>query len=80
MKLRPVDDSLVKIAGDLVCSTVEPLWKEQPISHKKCGLSRQVVFGDRFDYIELWDLLSEICGLLRPVESHSSDLSKHVSL
>ncbi len=24
-----------------------------PIGHKKCGLSRQVVSGDRFSYIEM---------------------------
>ncbi len=29
----------------------------------KCGLSRQVVFGDKLNYIEMWDLLPGISGL-----------------
>ncbi len=33
--------------------TVEPVLKDQPIGHKKYGLSRQVVFGDRFIYTEM---------------------------
>ncbi len=33
--------------------TVEPLLKDHPIRHTKCGLSRQVVFADRFSYIEM---------------------------
>ncbi len=28
-------------------NTVEPVLKDHPIGHKKCGLSRQVVFGNR---------------------------------
>ncbi len=45
----------------------------------KYGLSRQVVFGDRFNCIEIYDLLPGICGPSRQVVSHSSGLSKQVS-
>ncbi len=34
-------------------STLEPVLKDHPISRKKCGLSRQVVSGVRFSYIEM---------------------------
>ena len=36
-------------------NTVEPILRDHPIAigHKKCGLSRQVVSGDRFSYIEM---------------------------
>ncbi len=39
---------------------------------QKCGLSRQVVSGDRFSYIEMWFLLPKMCGLSRQVVSHGS--------
>ncbi len=45
----------------------------------KRGLSRQVVFGDRFNYIELQDLLPGIAGLSRQLVSHGSGLSRQVS-
>ncbi len=35
--------------------TVEPVLKDRPIGHKNM-VSRQVVFGDRFIYIEMCDL------------------------
>ncbi len=44
------------------------------------GLSRQVVFVDRFNYIEMYGLLPGICGLSRQVVFHSSGLSRQVSL
>ncbi len=46
----------------------------------KSGLSRQVVFGDRFNYIEMWDLLPGISGLSRQVVFHGSGLSRQVLL
>ncbi len=54
-----------------VIFTVEPVLKDHPISHKKCGLSWQVVSGDRFSnmYIEMLVLLPEMCGLSRQVVS-----------
>ncbi len=33
-------------------------WKSTPIWPYKFGLSREAVFGDRFNYIEMYDLLS----------------------
>ncbi len=33
--------------------TVERIMKDHPIWHKESSLSRQVVFGDRFSYIEM---------------------------
>ncbi len=50
-------------------STVEPVLKDHPIGHKKLGLSRQVVFGDRFNYryIEMLRLLPKIFGPSRQV-------------
>ncbi len=33
--------------------TVELVLKDHPIGHKKYGLSRQVVCGDRFFYTEM---------------------------
>ena len=31
--------------------TVEPALKDLPIDHKKYGLTRQVVFGGRYNYM-----------------------------
>ncbi len=61
-------------------NTVEPVLKERPSWTWKCGLSRQVVFGDRFKCIEWWNLLPEICGLSRQVVSYDSGLSREVLL
>ncbi len=41
----------------------------------KYGLSKQVLFGDRFYCIEMWDL-PEICDPSRQVVSHGSGLSR----
>ena len=60
------------------CIRVELVLKD--IGHKKCGLSRQVVFDDRFDCSEMWDLMPGISGNSRQVVSHSSGLSRQVSL
>ncbi len=38
----------------------------------KCGLSRQVIFGDRPIYLELLDLLPGISGLSRQKVFHGS--------
>ncbi len=46
----------------------------------KSGLFGQVVFGDRFNYIELQDLLPGIPGLPKQVVSHGSGLLRQVSL
>ncbi len=46
-------------------TTVEPVLKDHPIGHKNCGLSRQVVSGDRFSYIEMQVLLPKKCRLSR---------------
>ncbi len=46
---------------------------------QKCGLSRQVVSGDRFSYIEMW-VLPNICGLSRQVVSLGSGLPRQISL
>ncbi len=56
--------------------TVKPLLKDHPIGHKR-GLSRQVVFGDRFNYSEIYDFLRR-CGLRRQVACHGSGLSRQV--
>ncbi len=45
-----------------------------------CGLSRQVVSGDRFSCIEMLVLLPKMRGLSRQVVSHGSGLSRQVSL
>ena len=42
---------------------VNPVLHNGPIGPPKYDLSRQVVFGDRFTCIEIWDLLTEICVL-----------------
>ncbi len=55
---------------------VEAVLKDCPIVLKNIGLPRQVVFGDRFIYIEMWDLLLRICGLSRQVICHGSGLSR----
>ncbi len=34
------------------CLTVEPVLKDQPIGYKNVVSQKQVVFGDRFSYIE----------------------------
>ncbi len=39
-----------------------------------------VVFGDRFNYIEIWNLLPGVCGPSREVVSHSSGVARQVSL
>ena len=39
-----------------------------------------MVFGDRFDYIEMQDLLPRIVGLSRQVLSYGSGLSRQVLL
>ena len=60
----------------LECSTVEPVLKDHLIGHKKVVFLREVVFGDRFTYIEMWDFLTALCGLSRQVISHGSGLSR----
>ncbi len=47
---------------------------------QKYGLSRQVVSGDRFSYIEMKVLLPKVPGLSRQVVSHGSGLSRQLSL
>ncbi len=59
--------------------TVEPVLKDHLIDHKN-SLSRQVVFGDRFNCVGTWDLLPGLSGPSRQVGPHSSGLSKQVSL
>ncbi len=56
-------------------STVEPVLKNYPSGHKKCGLSRQVAFGDWFSYIEIQDILPGICGLFWQVVGLSRKIS-----
>ncbi len=58
--------------------TVEPVLKDRPIGHIHHGLSRQVVFGDRFIHIEMCDILPKITGPSRQVVSHGSGLSRQV--
>ncbi len=45
------------------CITIEPVLKTPPHGPCICGLSRQVVFADRFNYIEMYNLLPQISGL-----------------
>ncbi len=69
---RPCNDTRSKT------STVEPALKDHPTGHENI-LSRQVVFGDRFIYTEMYDFLPKA----RPssqVVSHGSGLSRQVSL
>ncbi len=62
-------------------TVVEPVLKDHvPHWAQKYGLSRQVVSGDRFSYIEIYVLLPKICGLLRQLVSHDTSLSRQVSL
>ncbi len=56
------------------CLARPPYWP-----WKYC-LSRQVVFGDRLNYIKMYDLLRGRCGRLRQLVSHSSDILRPVSL
>ena len=61
--------------------TVESVLKDYHIVHKKYGLSRQVVFGDKYiSCLEMWNLLPGVCGLSRQVISQGSGLSRQVSL
>ncbi len=58
--------------------TVEPVLKDRTIAPKiKCGLSRQVISGDRirFSCIEMWDLQLRIHGPSMQVVSHGSGLN-----
>ncbi len=48
-------------------STVESLLKDHLFGPKKCGLSRQVGFGDKFTFTKLYGLLPRMCGLSRQV-------------
>ncbi len=57
-----------------------PCLERPPHWPHKCGLSRQVIFGDRFNYIDMPDLLPVIAGLSRQPVSHGSGLSRQVSL
>ncbi len=59
--------------------TVEPVLGS-PQWPYKYGLSSHVVFGDRFDYIEMQDHLPGIVGLSRQVLSYASGLSRQVLL
>ncbi len=61
-------------------TTVKAVLKDHPIGHKKYGLSRQVVCGDRFIYTEMWDFQPKISGPSRQVLSLGSCLSRQVSL
>ena len=45
----------------------EPCLERLPLLSDKCGLSRQVVSGDRFNCIELQAIVAENCGLSRQV-------------
>ncbi len=58
------------------CLERPPRWPQ------KCGLSRQVVSGDRFSYIEMYRyvILPKMCGLSTQVVSHANGLSRQVSL
>ncbi len=59
--------------------TVEPFLKDHPHwpqQIQQCGLSRQVVSGDRFSYTEMQVFLPQMCGLSRQVVSHGSGLSQ----
>ncbi len=47
---------------------------------QKCGLSRQVVSGDRFSCIEMYVHLPKMRGQSRQVVSHGSGLSREVPL
>ena len=54
---------------------VEPVLKDHPHWPHKCGLSRglsrQVVFADRFSNTGMWDLLPRMCGLSRQTDGLS---------
>ncbi len=52
-----------------------------PYWPQKCGLSRQVVSGDRFSYIEMYIFLPKMHGLSRQVVSDGSGgILRQVSL
>ncbi len=53
---------------------------ERPLLSGKCGLSRQVVSGDRFKCIELQAFVSENCALSWAVHCQCSSLSRKGSL
>ncbi len=59
---------------------MESVLKDHPVGHNNMVLLRQVVFDDRFNYIELWDLLPGVGGSSRQVVSHGSGLLRQVSL
>ncbi len=54
--------------------------KDHPVNMAIKLWSRQVVFGDWFNYIEMCDLLPGICGPSRQVVSHGSGLARQISL
>ncbi len=56
------------------CLERPPHWPQ------KCGLSRQVVFGDRFSYIEMQIILPKMHGPSIQVISHVSGLSRQASV
>ncbi len=58
--------------------TVKPVLKDHPIGHTNV-VSREVVFGDRFNYIECWTFCQKYLAS-RQVVSQCSGLSRYVSL
>ena len=72
--LWPLLDSL--LAAQCPEITVESALKDHPIGHKKCVLSRQVVFGNRYNYTEMWDLLQGISGLSSQLFSQKCSLKR----
>ena len=63
----------------LTTRTCDSLERPSHCPHK-CGLLRQVVFGDRFYYTEKQDFLPKAGGPSRQVVSCGSGLSRQVSL
>ncbi len=61
-------------------TAVESVLKHEPIGNDKYGLPRKVVFGNRLNCVEIWDILPRICSPSRQVVSHDSGLSRQVSL
>ena len=60
--------------------TVEPVLKDHSNLAIKMWPLKTGGLGDRYNCIEIWDILPGISGLSRQVVSHGSGLSRHVLL
>ncbi len=72
-----IDTGYMYLCCNKFYSTVEHLLKTALLAIKIWSL-KTMVFGKRSRYIDVWDLVSGICGPSKQVLSHGSDLSRQV--